>query len=133
MRWYIYDQHYRANIWIIQCTVPSFKKWMRWKFNIPPDSPRLEISRETQARFMPLEGVGYIVYFKPGQVELNTMVHETHHLARVILYEDRGIDDEEAEAYFQEHLFSQIYHKFRGKAIYDEFKILPDSDYSYPF
>lgn len=51
-----------------------------------------------------------IVFFNaasPDRVEYETMVHEFHH-AVSFLCDSRGIEDEETEAYLQEHLFHKM-------------------------
>ena len=51
-----------------------------------------------------------VVLFKaesPGKVSYEIMVHEFHH-ATNYLCEFRGIDDEETEAYLQQHLFHKM-------------------------
>ena len=56
-------------------------------------------------------GLGDVIVFfnaeSPGEVSYETMVHEFHH-ATYYLCEFRGIDDEETEAYLQQHLFHKM-------------------------
>jgi len=56
-------------------------------------------------------GLGDVIVFfnaeNPGNVSYETMVHEFHH-ATYYLCEFRGIDDEETEAYLQQHLFHKM-------------------------
>ena len=56
-------------------------------------------------------GLGDVIVFfnaeNPGEVSYETMVHEFHH-ATYYLCDFRGIDDEETEAYLQQHLFHKM-------------------------
>lgn len=58
----------------------------------------------------PNEDNDIIVFFNrenPEQVPYEEMVHEFHHVAS-LLCDFRGIDDEETEAYLQQHLFHMM-------------------------
>lgn len=58
----------------------------------------------------PNESGDVVVFFyaeNPGEVSYETMVHEFHH-ATYYLCDFRGIDDEETEAYLQQHLFHKM-------------------------
>lgn len=59
---------------------------------------------------VPNEVQDVIVFFNaeaPDKVIYETMVHEFHHASNM-LCESRGIEDEETEAYLQEHLFHKM-------------------------
>lgn len=58
----------------------------------------------------PNEAQDVIVFFNaeaPDKVSYEVMVHEFHHASNM-LCESRGIEDEETEAYLQEHLFHKM-------------------------
>lgn len=58
------------------------------------------------------------------ELNLSILIHELHH-AVTFITNNKGIDDEEFEAYLQEYLFIEICKKCENK--YDRFKLYGDA------